>query len=69
MILLIMVPLSFALGILLGKQAYHGGYADGQIDAMNQKQNFHLLEFEDGAREYYHKDDLSNFKQSFKIIK
>lgn len=30
------------------------GYKQGQIDALSGKQHYHLVEFKDGVRKYYH---------------
>jgi hypothetical protein len=48
------------------------GYETGQVDALKGKQNYHLIEFPDGTRGFYHKKDLGSFNDennNFKIIK
>ena len=65
----LIVPIAmlfFVIGTYIGGSK---GYKDGQIDAMNGKQGYVLIEFEDGSREYYDKDDISKLKEPYKVIK
>jgi hypothetical protein len=48
--------------------AYKDGYAAGQIAAMNGKQEYRLIEFEDGIRKYYKESELKDLI-THKIIK
>ena len=45
--------------IIVSINRYKNGYREGQIDAMNDKNNYRLIEFKDGVREYRHADELS----------
>lgn len=48
---------------------HSGGYKVGQIDAMNGKIKYTLIEFEDGTRDYYKDDELISLKDKFTVIK
>lgn len=58
--------------VLLIKDASETGYRNGQIDALNGIQNYKLIEFSDGTRDYYKDpkpEDFSDEYSNFKIIK
>lgn len=44
------------------------GYKDGQVDAINGKIVYKLVEFADGTREYYKECELKDLIEEHKII-
>lgn len=54
--------------IFLAWVYFKEGYEKGQIDALNQKQHYHLVEFKDGERKYYHEKSLKDLVDH-KLIK
>lgn len=55
------------LWIMIDWLSYAKGYKRGQIDALNGKFDFVLIEFEDGTRHWYRKKELKDLID-YKII-
>lgn len=67
--IVIIMILVFAALMILVVIAFSGdAYKQGQIDAINGKIKYKLVEFPDGSREYYQEKELRDLKEH-KIIK
>jgi hypothetical protein len=57
-----------AISVISATISFHNGYRESQIDALSGKQEYRLVEFEDGVREYRKESELKNLI-THKIIK
>lgn len=57
--------------IMHGKESFKDGYKKGQGDALSGIQNYHLLEFKNGERDWYEKKvlDKNDFIDEYKDFK
>lgn len=56
------------VGVLIGWLCQSEGYKMGQVDAINGKIEYKLIEYADGSREWVKDKQLKHIKVAFKII-